>query len=123
MQSIIKLDGNEYYKHVLLCTDNSLVISENAESILKDEFRKCFELKYESIGPRKIYLSSSISKVTLDNGVDDWVLSSSQYVKAIVQNVEDCLMKLVKKLPGRTETPLRADYRHELDVSAELRPQ
>ena len=123
MRPAIKSDGNEYYEYVLLYTDDALVVSENAESILRDELGKYFELKQESIGPPKLYLGGSVRKVTLDNGVDAWAFSSSQYVKAAVQNVEDRLKKLGLKLPGKAETPLRTDYRPELDVTAELGAQ
>ena len=84
---------------------------------------KYFELKQESIGPPKFYLGGSVRKVTLDNGVDVWAFSSSQYVKADVKNVEDRLEKLGQKLPGRAETPLKTDYRPDLDVTPELGAQ
>ena len=84
---------------------------------------KFFELKQESIEPPKFYLGSSVRKVTLDNGVEDWVFSPSQCVKAEVKNVEDRLEKLGMKLLAKAETPLRTDYRPGLDVTAELGPQ
>ena len=123
MRPAIKSDGNEYYEYVLLYKDDALVVSENAESILRDELGKYFELKQESIGPPKLYLGGSVRKVTLDNGVEAWDFSLSQYVKAAVKNVEDRLKKLGMKLPSRAETPLRTDYRPELDVTAELGAQ
>ena len=100
-----------------------MVVSENSESILRDELGKYFELKQESIGPPKFYLGGSVRKVTLDNGVEAWAFSSSQYVKAAVKNVEDRLEKLGQKLPGKAETPLRTDYMPELDVTADLGAQ
>ena len=45
MRPAIKSDGNECYEYVLLYTDDALVISENAESILRYELGKYFELK------------------------------------------------------------------------------
>ena len=45
MRPAIKSDGNEYYEYVLLYIDDALVISENAESILRNEIGKYFELK------------------------------------------------------------------------------
>ena len=45
MWPAIKSDGNEHYEHVLLHADDALVVSENAESILRDELGKYFELK------------------------------------------------------------------------------
>ena len=59
---------------------------------------KCFELKQESIGHTKFYLGGSVMNATLDNGVDAWAFSSSQCVKATVQNAEDRLKKLDQRL-------------------------
>ena len=41
-----------------------------------------------------------MSKVTLNNGVEAWSFSSSQYVQAAVKNVEEYLSKEGRKLPG-----------------------
>ena len=84
---------------------------------------KYFELKQESIGPLKFYLGGSIIKETLNNGVEAWAFSSSQHVKSTVKNVEDRLEKLGMKFSGKTETPLRTDYRPELDGTTELGAQ
>ena len=123
MRPAIKSDGNEYYEYVLLYTDDALVVSENAESILRNEIGKYFELKEQSIGHPKIYLGGSVRKVELEGGVEAWAFSSSQYVRAAVKNVEDRLRQMGQKLPSRAETPIQADYRPELDVSPELGPR
>jgi hypothetical protein len=47
-----------------------------------------FTLKEKSIGPPKIYLGGSVRKVQLNNGVECWAYSSSQYVQAAVKKVE-----------------------------------
>jgi hypothetical protein len=62
----------------------------------------------------------------LDNGVKAWAFSSSQYVTAAVQNVEDFIAKDEAKrwkLPNKAKTPLYTSYRPELDVTPELSPQ
>ena len=110
-------------ENVVLHTDDALVVSENAESILRDELGKYFELKQESIGPPNFYLGRSVRKVTVDNGVEAWAFSSSQYVNAPVKNVEDRLERLGMNLHGKVETPLRTDYRPELDVTTEIGAQ
>ena len=69
MQPAKHSDGREYYEYVLLNTDDTMVISKNAESVLRNELGKYFELKEESIGPPKLYLGGHVSKVELDNGV------------------------------------------------------
>ena len=49
-------------------TDDALVVSENAEKVLRDELGRYFTLKEESIGPPKIYLGGSMRQVELENG-------------------------------------------------------
>ena len=64
-------------------------------------------------------------KVQLDNGVDCWAFSSSQYVQAAVKNVEEHLARPENerwRMPRKAETPLPQTYRPELDVSPELNP-
>ena len=116
-------DVSEYYKYILLYTDNALVISENTEKLLRHELGRYFNLKEESIGPHKIYLVGSVWKVKIENGVELLAFGSSQYVQAAVKNFEEYLVKQVTKrwkLPTKSEAPLRTTYRPELDVSPEL---
>ena len=119
MREATKSDGTEYWEYVLLYTDDALVISENAESILRNEIGKYFELKPESIGPPKIYLGGHMRKVKLDNGAHAWAFSSSQYVRSAVENVEAYIVERGWKLP-RANTPIQTSYRPELDTSNEL---
>ena len=120
-----KGDGSPYYNYVLLYVDDALVVSDNAESILRNEIGRYFELKDVSIGPPKMYLGAGIRKVKLDNGVDTWAASSSQYIQATVRNVEEYIEKSYDKrwkIPNKVETPMWSTYRPELDVSEELSP-
>ena len=125
MRPSIKSDGTTCYDYVLLYTDDALVISENAENILRNEIGRYFELKEESIGPPTLYLGGRMRKVQLENGVWAWAFGSSQYVQAAVKNVESFISKEENKrlkLPKKAETPLQTSYRPELDVSPELDP-
>jgi hypothetical protein len=91
MRSAIKSDGTNVYEYVLLYTDDALSIGVEAESILRKEIGKYFELKEKSIGPPN--LGGHLNLVELDNGVKAWAFSSSPYVRAAVQNVEDFIAK------------------------------
>ena len=82
-------------------------------------------MKEASIGPPKMYLGAGIRKVKLDNGLDAWAASSSQYVQAAARNVEEYIEKSHDKrwkIPNKVETPMWLTYRLELDVSEELSP-
>ena len=88
MRPAIKSDGTKCYDYVLLCVDDALVVSKNAESRLRNELGRYFELKEESMGPPDHYLGGKVRKVQLENGVYAWAFSSSQYVQTAVKNVE-----------------------------------
>ena len=123
MRPAIKSDGSKCYDYVLLYVDDALVVSENAESILRNELGRYSELKEESIGPPDHHLGGKVRKVQLENGVNIWAFSSSQYVQTAVKNVEAYLMLEDSKhwkMPNKADTPLTTTYRPELDVSREL---
>ena len=113
-------DGTPYYEYVLLYTDDCLVISDNAEAILRNEIGKSFTLKEKSIGNPGQYLGGKLRKVTLDNGVDCWGFSSTQYVQDAVNNVEQYLKSKGKKLVPKAPAPMTNGYRPEIDILAEL---
>ena len=125
IQPAQKGDGAPYYDYVLLYVDNAQVVSDNAESILRKEIGTSVEPKEASIGPPKMYLGAGIRKVRLDNGLDAWAASLSQYIQAAVRNIEEYIEKSHDKrwkIPNKVETPMRSTYRPELDVSEELSP-
>ena len=108
-----KGDSLPYYDYVLLYVDDALVVSDNAESILRNKIGRYFELKEASIGPPKMYLGAGIRKLKLDNGLDAWAASSSQYVQAPVRNVEEYIEKSHDrrwKITNKVETPMRSTY-------------
>ena len=123
MRPAEKADGAPYYEYVLLYVDDTLVVSENAERILTEEIARYFELKEESVGHPTLYLGGRVRKVTMENGVEAWAFSASQYIQSAVRNVEEYLKKRGDgrwSLPTKSETPIRSTYRPELDVSPEL---
>jgi hypothetical protein len=115
-----RADVSQLYEYVLLYTDDCLVVSDNAESILKDEIGRYFRLKPESIGPPNLYLGGHMRQVDIDGGTTAWAWGSAQYVKAAVANVETYLKKRGKCLKARVSNSLPRDYRPEVDVSDEL---
>ena len=106
MRAAKKKDCTEYWEYALLYTDDVLVISERGDQFLRNELGKYFEVKEESIGPPKIYLSGKMSKVVLENGLTAWSFSLSQYVQTAVKNVKESLAKQDAKWTARANTPL-----------------
>ena len=73
--------------------------------------------------PQDHYLGGKVRKVQLENGVNAWAFSSSQYVQTAVKNVEAYLDSQDNKrwkMPSKADTHLTTTYRPELDVSREL---
>ena len=123
MRPVIKSDGAKCYDYVLLYVDDALVVSENAESVFRNELGRYFDLLEESVGPTDLYLGGKVRKVKLENGVNAWAFSSSQYVQTAVKNVGAYLDSQDSKhwkMPNKADTPLTTTYRPELDVSREL---
>ena len=59
--------------------------------------------------------------MTTADGRVCWTMSSDQYCKAAVANVEEKLEKTNKRLPTNCGAPLTSGYKPELDTSAELK--
>ena len=112
-------DGFEYYAYMLLYVDDAMAISHNATEEL-ERLDRYFKMKPGSIGDPDFYLGARLRPTTLPNGVVAWCFSSSKYIQNAVQNVKDHLAKDGKSLPKRAASPMRAEYRPELDVSPEL---
>jgi hypothetical protein len=112
--------GEQYYKYVLLYVDNVLVISKNAEKVLRTEIGEQWVLKPESIGPPSKYLGGLLRQVTLSNGMRAWAFGLSQYVNSAVTNVYTHLQKRGEKLPYKAPTLISSGYWPEIDISPEL---
>lgn len=119
----VKKDGTEYMEYVLLYVDDVLVISENAEEVIRKEIGAKWQFKESSIEKPSIYLGGKCREVELDNGVKCWAFGSSQYVQEAVKNVEAWLKTKNRTLPRKAEAPFNSGYRPEVDVSRELGPE
>ena len=118
-----KKDGTEYMEYVLLYVDDVLVISENAEKVIREEIGNKWTFKESSIEKPSLYLGGKCREVELDNGVKCWAFGSSQYVREAVSNVEAWLKKKNRSLPKKAEAPFQPGYRPEIDVTRELGPE
>jgi hypothetical protein len=118
-----KADGTEHYEYVLIYTDDFLCISSDPRNIL-DSIGKHFKLKPDSIKPPDHYLGANIAPFSLpDNPTKErWSMSSTDYVKQAVKNVERDLHEIGRALSNRASSPMSTSYRPELDVSTILDP-
>jgi Reverse transcriptase (RNA-dependent DNA polymerase) len=119
LRAAIKGDGEEYYEYVLMYVDDILVISIDPRSILED-VQRTFKLKNDKIEPPDFYLGAKLQEKVL-NGIKCWTITSHDYVKAAVANIEESTRGTRWKIPpGNVHTPMNGTYTPELDVTQEL---
>jgi hypothetical protein len=94
--------------------------SATTQKIPMQQIQKIRRLKNDRIAPPDFYLGARIEMKTL-NGIKIWTMSSRDYIKAAVRNIEEALRKKNQKLPGRATTPMTSDYSPELDSTSELK--
>ena len=118
LRPAVKADGEKYYQYILVYVDDLLAIGIDATSIIEEVSEK-FKLKKDKIEPPNVYLGGRLANKEL-NGRMMWTMTSVDYVKAIIKNLEERLNRKGLKLPGRAVTPMSSDYTPELDVTEEL---
>jgi hypothetical protein len=121
MRPAVKPDGTEYYEYVLCYVDDVLAISHNPMKTI-DGIKGMFKLKDDKAEPPNIYIGASLEQVTTQGGTGCWAMSSEQYVKAAVTNLEATLAKQDMRLPT-SSVPMSASYHPAEDVSRELNVQ
>jgi hypothetical protein len=114
----MKADGFKYYEMVLVYVDDILCVSHDPKATMSG-LQATFKLKDDKVEKPDMYLGAELCEKIL-NGVECWTMSSEKYVKAAVAAVEAHLDKSGQRLPTRCTTVMKADYRPELDVTAEL---
>ena len=56
----------------------------------------------------------------MENRQECWAFGSTQYVRAAVDNIEEYLSNKGEKLAAKAPTPLKSNYRPEIDITKEL---
>ena len=119
LRAATKTDGESYYEYVLMYVDDILSIACDPRIILQ-EIQSTFKFKNDKIEEPEFYLGAKLQRKPL-NGLQCWTITSQDYVKAAVRNVEEALKKSGRKLPtSNTSTPMNITYSPEMDVTEEL---
>ena len=126
MRENTKPDGFKYWEYCLCYVDDVLVVSHAPQKVM-DGLSKRYTLKEGSVKEPDLYLGARISKHMIQ-GSDDptktrWAMSSDDYVKSAIENLQTELDKIGSRMPSKVETPLSSGYRPELDSSKELTPR
>ena len=119
LRAASKPDGESYYEYVLMYVDDILSISCKPRDIL-EEIQSTFKFKNGKIEVPDYYLGAKLQKKSL-NGVQCWTMTSQEYVKAAVKNVEETVKRMGRRLPtANVDTPMNITYTPEMDVTEEL---
>jgi hypothetical protein len=118
LRPAVKADGEKYYEYILCYVDDILCASFDPMKPMK-EIQRGFKFKNDEIKEPGIYLGAKLEKKSL-NGRKTWTMSSTDYVKLSVQNIEQQLKRKNMKFPGNAVTPMSSDFVPELDTSEEL---
>ena len=122
LRAATKGDGEQYFEYVLMYVDDILAISGDPGAILRD-VQTTFKLKNDKIEPPEFYLGAKLQEKPI-NGIKCWTITSQDYVKAAVKNVEEATRDTSRSLPSRNvETPMSMTYLPELDITEELSEQ
>jgi len=121
MRAACKENGFSYYEYLLVYVDDILILSHSPTPILTCK-QKFYRLKEPASDP-KTYLGAFIKPWSISGDSRRiWSMSSSHYIKEAISNLEKHLSAEGLRLSGKPQTPMRTDYRAELDVSPLLTP-
>jgi hypothetical protein len=101
LRAASKGDGEDYYEYVLMYVDDILAISCNARLIL-EEIQGTFKLKNDKIETPEFYLGAKLQQKDI-NGYKCWTITTQDYIKAAVKNVEETLKKSERHLPTSSQ--------------------
>lgn len=118
MRPAIKASGEEYYEYMLCYVDDLLCVSAEPSRAM-NEIRSSLKFKNDRTEEPDFYLGVDLKKKDLD-GRSVWTMSSADYLKAAIDNIEERLKRKGEKLPSKATTPMTHNYRPEMDDSEEL---
>ncbi len=120
MRPATKNTGEKYYEYILCYVDDILCISHDARRPPMEEIQSTLKFKKNKIEEPEFYLGAKLEKKKLNGKAPVWTMSSTEYVKASIKNVEEQLQKEGKKLPTKAPTLMASNYYPEMDSSPEL---
>jgi len=84
-----------------------------------EQIKQLYRLKDNYVGLPKRYLGANVGKFQLKSRLECWSASPRDFVKSVVQNMEQVLSQdpIPSKLRNQVNRPLPIVYRPEVDVS------
>jgi hypothetical protein len=122
MRKATKPDGTKYWEYLLAYVDDLIGCSHDVKKMF-DQIAATFKFKEDAAEPT-LYLGADITKWNIydaeDIGKSRWAMSSQNYTKKAIAEVERELKQVGKYLPSKAPTPIVGGYRPELDITDEL---
>lgn len=118
----VKADGFRYYQMVLVYVDDILHVSHDTTEVVEG-LKKLYQVTEDALESPGRYLGANLEKIQTPDGRMVWSMSSVDYVRSAIDNVEaslkaDSLPPL--KVYGKCKRPYPSKYRPELDTTDEL---
>jgi hypothetical protein len=121
MRPATKADGLVVYEYVLVYSDDLIIIGLHPEEIAA-QVSQHFKFKGNVAEKPEQYLGANVGLMTI-NEVTCWYMSSDEYCKAAVGNIETWLHKKDQRLPTKTACVFPSKWKPELDVTPELKDE
>jgi hypothetical protein len=93
--------------------DDILAVSA-LEMPIMEEIQRMVKLKNNDIKEPSNYLGAKPQRKSI-NGVECWTVTSTNYVKADIKNIEEGIQHKKWKLPAKVNTPMVSSYTPELN--------
>lgn len=117
IEPAMRANGSRCHEMVLVCTDDTLCVSENPDHTLC-KLNQHFSLKPHSIREPKQCLGASVKRFKLPNSDKEcWAMGSQQHVKEAVRNVKNWLDKRGLGLKTRAPLVLPMSHKPKLDAT------
>ena len=114
LRPAVNPDGSEYDEMVICYVDDMLAISDMPMRTMNG-IRSVFNLKDDKAEVTDVYLGATLSQVETETGTKCWSMSSKNYVKATIDNLESKLRKSDIHLP-KCRTPMSKSYHPSEDI-------
>ena len=116
--------GEIHWEYILIYVDNLMVALRHTRSVM-EEISYVYTLKEKKktnqcFGPPDMYLETKTHKFKDKDADDDqycWSMSVENYVKSIVDNVEDKILNHVRQLNAKQQSLFTTGYRPEMNTS------
>ena len=105
---------------MILCYVDDVIATSSKPMLIIDGIKATFKLKGDKAEVPVMYLGGDIKQVETTSGTKCWTLSSENYMKTAIANVEEKLSKSNLRLPSKCITPFVSGYHPSEDMTKEL---